>query len=228
LHLTNKIGRSQAHVKLFILLFSFEKMLEFSILAILATCIAGMIQVATSKRENLPVWERENGKMEIEKWLKGFLAKLKRTSTRTEKCRLILAVERMQFKNDDFAAVWTHVQFGEENVEIFNKYKESLQKLKLTEFQKQLLKSNAALKNQLIGHSEIKEENGEWNIPADLKNKIVSEGGEALVFSEKFGIFETAVRIQIFDPFLFTNNFGLDLLTWKISFEKGKIFFIFF
>ena len=75
-------------------------MLEFSILAILATCIAGMIQVATSKREKLPVWERENGKKEIEKWLKGFLAKLKRTSTRTEKCRLILAVERMQFEDD--------------------------------------------------------------------------------------------------------------------------------
>ena len=50
-------------------------MLEFSILAILATCIAGMIQVATSKREKLPVWERENGKNEIEKWLEGFLAK---------------------------------------------------------------------------------------------------------------------------------------------------------
>ena len=70
----------------------------------------------------------------------------------------------------------------------------------------------------------LKEENGEWQIPAELKNKIISEGGEALVFSEKFGIFETAVRIQIFDSFLFTDDFGLDLLTWKINFEKGKIF----
>ena len=201
-------------------------MLEFSILAILATCIAGMIQVATSKREKLPVWERENGKKEIEKWLKGFLAKLKRTSTRTEKCRLILAVERMQFENNDYAALWQYVRFGEENVEILdprkNVVKKNLQKLKITEFQKQLLKSNAALKNQLIGNSEIKEEKGEWNIPAELKTKIISEGGEALVFSENFGICETAVRVQIFDPFLFTDNFGLDLLTWKINFEKGK------
>ena len=160
LHLTNKIGRAQAHVKLSNLLFSFEKMLEFSILAILATCIAGMIQVATSKREKLPVWERENGKKEIEKWLNGFLAKLKRTSTRTEKCRLILAVERMQFEDDDFAALWNHVQFGEENGEIFWN-KKSFQKIKITEFQKLILKSNAALKNQQIGHSEIKEEKGD-------------------------------------------------------------------
>ena len=206
-------------------------MLEFSILAILATCIAGMIQVASSKREDLlPVWERENGKKEIKKWLKGFLAKLKRTSTRTEKCRLILAVERMQFERDIFAAWWTHVRFGEENAEILdtgkNVIKKNLQKIKINEFQKQLLKSNAALKNQLIGHFEIMEEKGEWKIPAELKTKVISEGGEALVFSEKFGIFETAVRIQIFDPFLFTDDFGLDLLTWKINFEKGKIFYL--
>jgi len=218
--------KDSSHRRSFILLFSFEKMLEFSILAILATCIAGMIQISTSKRENLPVWERENGKKEIEKWLKGFSAKLKRTSTRTQKCRLILAVERMQFDDDDYAAWWKYVQFGEENVEIFDMFKKSLQKIKINEFQKQLLKSNAALKNQLIGHSEIKEEKGEWKIPAELETKIISEGGEALVFSEKFGIFETVVRIQIFDPFHFTNDFGLDLLTWKINFEKGKIFYL--
>ncbi|CBY32153.1 unnamed protein product [Oikopleura dioica] len=194
-------------------------MLEFSILAILATCIAGMIQVATSKRENLPVWERENRKNEIEKWLEGFLAKLKRTSTRTEKCRLILAVERMQFEDYTFAGWWQHVRFGEKNMEIFLN-NEILQKIKITEFQKQILTSNGSLKNQLIGHSEIKEEKGEWKIPAELKTKIISQGGEALVFSEKFGIYETAVRIQIFDPILFTDEFGLDLLTWKIYFEK--------
>ncbi|CBY33385.1 unnamed protein product [Oikopleura dioica] len=199
-------------------------MLEFSILAILATCIAGMIQIATSKREKLPVWERENGKNEIEKWLEGFLAKLKRTSTRTEKCRLILAVERMQFDDDNYAVWWNHVRFGEEHVEIFDTskfaIKNSLQKIKITDFQKQILKANAALKNQLIGHSEIKEEKGEWQIPDVMKTKTISQGGEALVCSEKFGICETAVRIQIFDPFLFTDNFGLDLLTWKINFEK--------
>ena len=131
----------------------------------------------------------------------------------------------MKFENDHYAAWWQHVQFGEENGEIFGKWKESLQNIKITEFQNQILKSNAALKNILIGHSEIKEEKGEWKIPAELKTKIISDGGEALVFSEKFGICETAVRVQIFDPFLFTDDFVLDSLTWKINFEKGMICF---
>ena len=81
-------------------------MLEFSIFGILATCIAGMITAVSRKRDDLPVWERENGKREFEKWLTGFLAKLKRNSTRTEKCRLISSVERMTFeentKNDGY------------------------------------------------------------------------------------------------------------------------------
>ena len=64
-------------------------MLELPILAIYVTCIAGMITAATRKRDERPPWERENGKEEIGKWLTGFLAKLKRNSTRTEKCRLI-------------------------------------------------------------------------------------------------------------------------------------------
>jgi hypothetical protein len=34
---------------------------------------------------------------------------------------------------------------------------------------------------------------------------------------------ETAVRLQIFDPFLFTSDFGVDSLSWKIHFEKGLI-----
>ena len=65
-------------------------------------------------------------------------------------------------------------------------------------------------------------ETGRWNIPTDLENRKISEGGEALVFYENFGDLETAVRVQIFDPFLFTNDFGLDSLSLKIHFRKGK------
>ena len=75
-----------------------EKMLELPILAIFATCIAGMIRLFPRKTDNRPVWERKNGKREMEVWLTGFLAKLKRNSTRTEKCRLISSVERMTFE----------------------------------------------------------------------------------------------------------------------------------
>jgi hypothetical protein len=203
-------------------------MLEFSIFGILATCIAGMITAVSRKRDDLPVWKRENGKREFENWLTGFLVKLKRTSTRTEKCRLISSVERMTFEEDNYAVLWKYVRFGEDEGEIFwpkNFWpkKKSLQKIKLTDFQKIILNSNANLKNEMISRSEIREENGEWDIPAELQSKIISEGGEALVFSEEFGNLETAVRLQIFDPFLFTKNFGLDSISWKIHFEKGLI-----
>ena len=108
-------------------------MLEFSILAILATCVAGMIQLATSKREALPVWQRENRKIEVEKWMRRFLANLKRTSTRTQKCRIISAIERTDFENYRYAGWWKHVQFGEENVEIIAYTNYSLQKIKISE-----------------------------------------------------------------------------------------------
>ena len=207
-------------------------MLELPILAIYVTCVAGMITAATRKRDERPAWERENGKREIGKWLTGFLAKLKRNSTRTEKCRLISSVERMNFEEHKYAAWWEYVQFGEEEAEIFMPKRfwpknKSLQKIKLTDFQKMILNSNANLKNEMISRSEIREENGEWDLPVELQTKIISNGGEALVFLEKFGNLKTAVRLQIFDPFLFTKDFGLDSLSWKIHFEKGSISFRF-
>ena len=113
-------------------------MLELPFLAIYVTCIAGMITAATRKRDKRPVWERENGKEEIGKWLTGFLAKLKRNSTRTEKCRLISSVERMTFEDIHYAAWWKYVRFGEDEAEIFRKNKSSLEKIKLTDFQKTL------------------------------------------------------------------------------------------
>jgi len=197
-------------------------MLELPILAIYVTCIAVMIRFAAKKREIRPPWEKENGKDEIEEWLKGFLAKLKRTSTRTEKCRLISSVERMHFKDDGHAIHWQYVQFGEDEVEIFWPYKDSLDKIKLTDLQKNILKTNGALKNEMINRSEIKEENGKWELPAEMIERVISEGGEALVLSRAFGDFETAVRVQIFDPFLFAKNFGLSSLFCKIHFEKGR------
>jgi hypothetical protein len=208
-------------------LFRLKKMLELPILAIFATCIFGMIKTSSKKRVKLPIWERENGKREIEIWLKGFLAKMKRNSTRTQKCRLILSVERTKFEEDselvDNAFVWEYVRFGEDEAEIFDENKRSLEKLKLTEFQKMILKTDSSLKNQLLCRSKINEEAGKWEISADLQSKKISSGGEALIFSERFEDLETAVRVQIFDPFLFTKDFGLDLLTWTIHFQKkGK------
>ena len=218
-----KLSREAACLRTFIPFFAFLKMLELPILAIYVTCIAGMITAATRKRDKRPPWERENGKEEIGNWLAGFLAKLKRTSSRTEKCRLISSVERITFEDNRYAAVWQHVQFGEDEAEIFWSESISLQKIKLTEFQKMILNLN--LKNVMISRSEIIEENGDWEIEAELKKKLLSKGGEAMVFSEEFENLETAVRLQIFDPFVFTKDFGLDSISWKIHFEKGYNFF---
>ena len=196
-------------------------MLELPILATYVICVAGMMKLIPRKRNSRPIWERENGKEEMENWHIGFLGKLKRTSTRSTKCRLISSVERMEFENFHYSYRWHFVQFADDEGEIFDKNEECLQKFKITEFQKLLLNSDLMLKNQLLSRSEIKEETGEWTIAADLQNKIISEGGEACVFSENFDGFETAVRVQIFDPFLFTDDFGLDSLSWKMHFEKG-------
>ena len=87
-----------------------------------------------------------------------------------------------------------------------------------------ILNSNTELRNQYFNRSEIKEETGEWEYPAELYDDLISEGGEALVFSQKFDNLETAVRVHIFDPFLFTDFFGLESLSWNIHLEKGWSF----
>jgi len=78
------------------------------------------------------------------------------------------------------------------------------------------------LSNVFIGRSEIKEENGKWKLENELKGRIISEGGEAIVFCEKFGKDEMAVRIQIFDPFLFSQKFGADLIKFKTHLISGE------
>ena len=62
----------------------------------------------------------------------------------------------------------------------------------------------------------------------ELKSKIISEGGEALIFSEKFGNFEAAVRIHLFDSFLFTEKLRFNEIKWKTNLLSGKFYFLFF
>ena len=49
--------------------------------------------------------EREALRGEINEWVKCFLPKLERQSTRTEKCRLVASVERQVFENTRNAQV---------------------------------------------------------------------------------------------------------------------------
>jgi hypothetical protein len=55
-----------------------------------------------------------------------------------------------------------------------------------------------------------------------LKEKIISEGGEAIVFCEKFRKSEFAIRVQNFDPFLFTEKFTANQIKWETHLISGK------
>ena len=162
---------------------------------------------------------------EIDEWVKCFLPKLKRESTRTEKCRLIASIERHEFGRDWKARDWRLCKFVGKIGIIFNDEKEEQEKFKITSFQKKILRRNPNFKNVFLGRSEIKEETGFWKLNDELENKIFSEGGEAIIFLEKFGNLKAAVRIQLFDAFLFTTNFGENELKWKTNLISGKFFF---
>ena len=158
----------------------------------------------------------------MKKWLTGFLPKLRRESTRETQCRLILSVERMLFNAHKYAASWQYVRFEENEAEILDKDKTPLQKIKITEFQRMILGSDNSFINAEIDRRDLKAETGKWKIPDDLnKPDEMSEGGEALVLTQKFEDFPTAVRVHIFDPYLFTSQFAFDNVTSKAHFEKG-------
>ena len=76
----------------------------------------------------------------------------------------------------------------------------------------------------MIGRSEIKEENGIWNLKNELKDELLSEGGEAIVFSQKFGENLMAVRIAVFDPFLFTKQFCAGQIKFRTHLISGYVF----
>ena len=158
----------------------------------------------------------------VEQWLTGFVRKLKRTSSRSQKCRLISAVERTQFRNDANAFYWQYCGFVGDKGMIFNRNKRQIEDFEMTEVQKKILALEPNLLNQYISRWKIQEESGEWILPNELEQNLISEGGEALVFSEKFGNLETAVRVQVFDPFLFTNGFGVNSFSWRINLSEGK------
>ena len=176
---------------------------------------------------------------EMDKWLTGFLDKLNRTSSRKAECRLILSVERMLFDDHKYAVHWQYVRFGENEAEILDKKRKPLgEKIKITEFQRMILESNEMKSsNPELCRSELEVETGEWIIPDELKDPElvdmecypngVFEGGEALVFTQKFEKITTAVRVHIFDPFLFTKEFGRGMVIPKAHYEKGKFFSLF-
>ena len=160
-------------------------------------------------------------KKEVEKWLKVFVKKIKRKTTRTKKCRLVAAVERNTFREDWNAWRWQYCQFDGDKGTIFDRHQDEMEEFELNETQKEIIFSEPTFLKKKISRWEIKEEKENWELTDEIKKKIISEGGEALVFSEQFGNIETAIRVQVFDPFLFTDQFGYDEIDFEINLSKG-------
>ncbi|CBY13806.1 unnamed protein product [Oikopleura dioica] len=172
--------------------------------------------------------EREVLRTEINEWVKLFLPKLEKESTKTEKCRLIASVERHEFGGRRSARDWRFCKFVGKTGIILDAMKIEIENFKITSFQKKILRENPRSENIFLDRNEIKEETGFWKLNDELEKQKISEGGEAVIFTEKFGNLETVVRIHIFDSFLFTMKFGADDLKWKThlisDFEKAEDF----
>jgi hypothetical protein len=167
-------------------------------------------------------FQRNLLRRKLDKWLKCFLPKLKRESTRTARCRLLASVERQEFEDRYNAINWRFCKFDGNKGIIFYENKYQLEEFEATSFQKKILRENSELLNVLISRSEINEENGKWQLSNSMKNKMISEGGEAILFSETFGEKEFAVRVQVFDPLLFTQKFRTNEIKWTTHLISGK------
>ena len=72
----------------------------------------------------------------FDEWLKCFLPKLKRESTRTAKCRLLASVERHEFGDKWNAENWRFCKFDGNKGILFDKDKKQLEEFEATSFQK--------------------------------------------------------------------------------------------
>ena len=162
----------------------------------------------------------------IKKWLKGFVKKLKRETTRGDLDRLILSVESLEFDNKDSAG-WDEVIFENEGGKI-NSVDDWGGKISerwsVTSLQKKILASNNDFERRKIKRSELKEENGRWFVDSNLCAKVISTGGEAIVLKDQFGDLEVAVRVQVFDTALFTKK--EKVLRFDIHLSQGRVFLI--
>merc|ERR1712176_370603 len=142
----------------------------------------------------------------LEIWRKDFVKKLKRTTTRTDQDRLILAIDRREFE-DWTMAEWTEVIFGNEKgkVSYTDKYGDfESEEFNLSDFERKILAKNENLRNQKIEKSSLKAEDGDWNL------KGISS------------CLEYAVRVTCFDSALFTGDTMDYSYEWHLS-EEFKV-----
>jgi hypothetical protein len=176
----------------------------------------------------------------INNWLIKFIPKVKRTTTRNAKDRLLLSVERMEPCNVHFQKSWSKTRFKNGRGKAFYPLQELVKNLvtfdgtrlyedkyvpaewKISRFQQKLLVDNPDLYDVDIERSDLQAENGQWCCVGDLSDKIISTGGEAVVFKESVEEFEIAARVQVFDPTVFTENGSLESYKYIVHLSKGK------
>ena len=92
--------------------------------------------------------EREVLRNKVNGWVKSILPKLKRESSRTEKCRLIASVERHEFRYNYNAIKWRFFKFVGNKGILFDEKKRQLEdsrtgrpfgEFEATSFQKKIL-----------------------------------------------------------------------------------------
>jgi len=156
----------------------------------------------------------------IDNWVSKLFPKLKRTTSRTSQCRLILSVERQVFPEDNFYACWWNTcrfEVGNDGAisgAIFQN-KRQLDSWPATKFQRYLLKKDKQLINRDINRHAIKVETESWN-----RNDNHC-GGEAFVADENEK-FRAYFRVQCFDPYLFTDKFQFHQLRVRINQPTGQ------
>ena len=160
-------------------------------------------------------------KQDVEQWLESFTKKLERQTSRNDKDRLLLSVDRAYFKNDEGAG-WTRVKFEKETGHV--EFNTGQTEFGITPFQKKLISEIKGFKdNEWIQKSELKEETGTWKHTDDKSKSTIHIGGEAILTRETIGNGDFAVRVQAFDTAIFTSQCGNDDLVYEIRFPTGKM-----
>ena len=158
----------------------------------------------------------------VRKWLKSTTPRLKRVTTRTLICRVLEAVKRMDFEKNKFAEEWTKGKFirsPETTVYLIDDNDKVLQEFNPSVYIHFLLNQIFYIGEIIFCRNEVKAEQGHWKTKGFTKGKkLISVGGEAIVFASKLGILgDICVRAQAFDSAVFTSSFEEDEYVYKIN-----------
>jgi len=174
---------------------------------------------------------RELSESKVREWLYSLRGRLKRVTTRSFECRLIEAVERMDFERNKFAQEWTTVEFKKKKNRksfilsgfLYDKNENLLERFLPSSYILFLLGKVFDMKKcddeeLILIRRNLQAEKGYWAKGNTLEKSVIAEGGEAIVFKSRIRTFgKIVVRVQSFDSALFTKNFKKKEYVYKIN-----------